>query len=161
MIGTSLRIGEVVNRDLDRDLQQTEDGMMLVIRENPDTGWRPKTKSSIRRVPLDERSVTALRAMYASESKPRTKRDGLNKEMRRLFPEDSRLFVHSCRHSHKTITRVVGMPYEFSDAISGHLKQTVSPTSDGYGKYPDSILIEHNKKVGLYLNELEASQKLS
>ena len=76
-------------------------------------------------------------------------------QMRDMFPDDKRLVVHSCRHTFKTICRVVGMAHEISDAISGHLKQNISPTSDGYGSYPDELLIKENQRVWDYLDELE------
>ena len=153
MIGTGLRVGELISRNYDQDLQRK----MLVIRDNPLIGWTTKTKSSVRRVPLDDRSIAALGELYSRKIARRTSKDHLNFQMQEMFPDDRRLVVHSCRHTYKTICRVVGMPHEISDAISGHLKQTVSATSDGYGSYPDELLLKENQKVWGYLNELEGS----
>ena len=152
MIGTGLRVGELISRNIEQDLQ----GKILVVRDNPLIGWTTKTKSSVRRVPLDDRSIAALGELYSRKIARRTSKDHLNFQMQEMFPDDRRLVVHSCRHTFKTICRVVGMPHEFSDAISGHLKQTVSATSDGYGSYPDELLIKENQKVWDYLNELES-----
>ncbi|MDC0261199.1 hypothetical protein OAK65_03675 [Synechococcus sp. AH-551-N17] len=158
MIGTGLRVGELISRNYDQDLQRcagAHQGKMIVIRDNPLIGWTTKTKSSVRRVPLDDRSIAALGELYSRKIARRTSKDHLNFQMREMFPDDRRLVVHSCRHTYKTICRVVGMPHEISDAISGHLKQTVSATSDGYGSYPDELLLKENQKVWDYLNELE------
>jgi integrase len=142
LVGTGLRIGELLSRNLNEDLQKD----MLVIRPNPLINWQPKTRSSIRRVPLDARAIDAIKSTYTEGCSYRTWQDRLSNEIRKLF-SDKRLVVHSCRHTFKTLTRVVGMDHAVSDAISGHMKQTVSQTSDGYGFYPDSTLIEANSKV--------------
>ena len=158
MVGTGLRVGELISRNFEQDLQRcaaAPQQQMLVIRDNPLIGWTTKTKSSVRRVPLDDRSIVALGELYSRKIARRTSKDHLNFQMREMFPDDRRLVVHSCRHTFKTICRIVGMPHEISDAISGHLKQTVSATSDGYGSYPDELLIKENQKVWNYLNELE------
>ena len=151
MIGTGLRVGELISRNIEQDLQN----QMIVIRDNPLLSWTTKTKSSVRRVPLDDRSIAALKELYSRKIARRTSKDHLNFQMREMFPDDRRLVVHSCRHTYKTICRVVGMPHDICDAISGHKKQTISPTSDGYGSYPDLLLLRENQKVWDYLNELE------
>jgi integrase len=149
LCGTGLRIGELTSRDLDADL----DGNMLIIRANASTGWQPKTRSSIRRVPLDARAIETIKSIYTEGCSYRTWQDRLSSQIRKLF-DDKRLVVHSCRHTFKTITRAVGMSHEVSDSISGHMKQTVSQTSDGYGHYPDTTLIEANALVWNYLDNL-------
>ena len=77
----------------------------------------------------------------------------LNLTIREHFT-DKRLVVHSCRHSFKTISRAVGMPADISDELSGHAKASVSAVSDGYGSYPDELLIKESSKVWSYLNDL-------
>lgn len=147
LVGSGLRIGELLSRNLNEDLQ----GNMLVIRANPLTNWQPKTRSSIRRVPLDARAIETIKGIYAEGASYRTWQDRLSNGIRKLF-SDKRLVVHSCRHTYKTLTRVVGMDHAVSDAISGHMKQTVSQTSDGYGFYPDQVLIEANARIWQYLS---------
>ncbi len=46
------------------------------------------------------------------------------------------------------------------DAISDYKKQSISPTSDGYGSYPHELLLRENQKVWDYLNELEGVSQL-
>ena len=132
MCATSLRIGELTSREPD-DI----DGNMLVIKQNPVTGWEPKTKSSYRRIPLDDRAVDALHIMFNLKIARRTFMDKVRAELRNNF-EDKTLTIHSTRHTFKTLTRVVGMPSTVSDSISGHAKAQVSQTSDSYGEYPTS-----------------------
>jgi hypothetical protein len=71
----------------------------------------------------------------------------LRDEVRRLFPSDTTLTVHSTRHTFKSLSRMVGMPADISDEIDGHKKTTVSAVSDAYGHYPDEVLALHLGKI--------------
>jgi len=150
LCGTGMRINEAMSRDLEKDI----DGQMLIVREDLKAGKRLKTSSSIRRVPLDEQAMEALKELRTHKLANKTLRNNLNKVIHNLFDNDPLLVTHSCRHTYKTITRVVGVSHEISDSISGHLKSTVSKTSDGYGEYPDELLITENQKVWDYLSKL-------
>jgi integrase len=141
LIGSSMRIGELWSRR-----HEDLDGNMLIIRDNPALNWRPKTKSSYRRIPLDTAAAsTLLETVPVSSVQGFEKR--LRDEVRRLFPDDLTLTVHSTRHTFKSLSRMVGMSADISDEIDGHKKSTVSAVSDAYGMYPDSTLIEANSKV--------------
>jgi integrase len=141
LIGSSMRIGELWSRR-----HEDLDGNMLIIRDNPALNWRPKTKSSYRRIPLDTAAAsTLLETVPVSSVQSFEKR--LRDEVRRLFPDDLTLTVHSTRHTFKSLSRMVGMPADISDEIDGHKKSTVSAVSDAYGMYPDSSLREANSKV--------------
>ena len=149
LLGTGMRITEMMTRDLETDLQ----GNMLVVRWNEKKDMRTKTESSIRRVPLDDRAIKAVKDFYALELSNERLKNKLREAVRALF-NDRRLVVHSCRHSFKSITRAVGMPAEVSDEISGHAKANVNPTADGYGSYPDELLLKENQKVWDYLDSI-------
>jgi hypothetical protein len=49
------------------------------------------------------------------------------------------------------------MPIDVSDELDGHKKTITSNVSDGYGIYPDELLIEQNQKVWNYLDNLLAN----
>lgn len=140
-LGTGLRYGEAFNRTAE-DLE----GNILVIRHNTDAEWRTKTSSSVRRVPLDDRAVRAFKAILQRNLIPPTWNQYLNREIRRFF-DDPRLVLHSTRHTYKTLCRVTGVEINIVEEISGHAKSRVSKTSDGYGEYPDEVLIKENSKV--------------
>jgi integrase len=147
LMGSSMRIGELWSRRL-----QDIDNMVVIIKDNPARNWRPKTASSYRRIPLDADAAAVLRDLLPVSSVQGFE-DRLRKEIRRLFPSDTTLTVHSTRHTFKSITRLVGMPADISDEIDGHKKSTVSAVSDCYGHYPDEILIKENQKVWEYLGD--------
>jgi len=149
MIATGPRIGEVVNRDLSKDI----DNGMLIIRWSEDGKVRTKSKASTRRVPLDPKAEKALRDFYASGMQPDTLAKYLRKGIKNYF-NDPLLVVHSCRHTFKTLARIVDMGSEYSDQISGHAKEGVNPTADGYGSYSDEILKEKCQKVYDYIDAL-------
>ena len=70
--------------------------------------------------------------------------------------------VHSCRHTYKTICRVVGMPHEICDAISASQERKLfRQLLTGYGSYPDVLLLRENLKVWDYLNKLEGISQSS
>ena len=149
MIATGMRIGELLFRNYPDDLSNE----MLIIRDNPKLEWKPKTRSSYRRVPIDAQGLDDLERLYAIPHTPRTKEGHLRATVRKYFDEKS-LVVHSCRHSFKTLARVTGVDLNVSDEISGHAKQMVSKTSDCYGSYPDDLLKKESKKVYDYLDNL-------
>jgi integrase len=149
MIGTGLRIGEICNRNIDKDINNG----MLIIRANPELKWKPKSQSSWRRVPIDAKAEKALRAFYAEGFKPDTNAKNLRTTVRNYF-DDPLLVVHSCRHSFKTLARMNQLDIAVSDEISGHAKVTVSKTADGYGSYPDELLKQECKKVYDYIDKL-------
>ena len=129
---TGLRIGELLNRR-----QEDIQGQMLVIGKTPD--WKPKTKSSYRRVPIPLHLLGHLKGLIPVSS-PGAWEQRLRPQIRNLF-DDKQLVVHSCRHTYKSLARKVGMPSDVSDEIDGHKKKDVSTISDHYGNYPDDILI--------------------
>ena len=80
--------------------------------------------------------------------------DKLNAVIRKTFNCDPLLTVHSTRHTFKTIARLVQVPADISDEISGHAKATVSKTSDQYDHYPDEALQMENQKCWDWLDTL-------
>ena len=130
---TGLRIGELLNRR-----QEDIQGQMLVIGKTSD--WKPKTKSSYRRIPIPLHLLGHLKDLIPVSS-PGAWEQRLRPQIRNLF-EDKQLVVHSCRHTFKSLARKVGMPSDVSDEIDGHKKKDVSTISDHYGDYPDDVLIK-------------------
>jgi integrase len=130
---TGLRIGELLNRR-QPDIQ----GQMLVIGKTPE--WKPKTKSSYRRVPIPLHLLGHLNDLIPVSS-PGAWEQRLRPQIRNLF-DSKQLVVHSCRHTFKSLARKVGMPSDVSDEIDGHKKKDVSTISDHYGDYPDEVLIK-------------------
>jgi integrase len=130
---TGLRIGELLNRR-----QQDIQGQMLVIAKTPD--WKPKTKSSYRRVPIPLHLLGHLKDLIPVSS-PGAWEQRLRPQVRNLF-DNKQLVIHSCRHTFKSLARKVGMPSDVSDEIDGHKKKDVSTISDHYGDYPDDVLIK-------------------
>ena len=118
---TGLRIGELLNRRPE-DIQ----GQMLVIGKTPD--WKPKTKSSYRRVPIPLHLLGHLKDLTPVSS-PGAWEQRLRPQIRNLF-DNKQLVVHSCRHTFKSLARKVGMPSDVSDEIDGHKKKDVSTISD-------------------------------
>lgn len=141
LIGSSLRISELLSRTTDH-----LDGLMLIVNDRPEIGYSVKTRSSVRRIPLDERAKDAVLDVITINRKYPTWKARLSKPIREMTT-DKRLVLHSTRHTYKTLTRKVGMPIEFSDEISGHAKRNTSSVSDGYGTYPDDRLLIENQKV--------------
>lgn len=141
LIGSSLRISELLSRTTDH-----LDGMMLIVNDRPEIDYAVKTRSSVRRIPLDERARDAVLNVLTINRAYPTWRGYLSPIIREMTP-DKRLVIHSTRHTYKTLTRKVGMPIEFSDEISGHAKRNTSSVSDGYGTYPDERLQTENQKV--------------
>lgn len=141
LIGSSLRISELLTRTA-----QHLDGNMLIVNDIPEINYFVKTRSSVRRIPLDERARDAVLHVIQTDRAYPTWRGYLSPIIREMTP-DKRLVIHSCRHTYKTLTRKVGMPIEFSDEISGHAKRNTSSISDGYGTYPDERLQTENQKV--------------
>jgi len=133
LCSTGLRVGELLNRIPDH-----VQGQMLVIGKT-DT-WKPKTKSSYRRVPIPEHLVYKLWELLPVSS-PGAWEQRLRQQIKDLF-NHKQLVTHSCRHTFKSLSRKVGMPTDISDEIDGHKKKDVSAISDHYGHYPDEVLIE-------------------
>lgn len=130
---TGMRIGELLNRRPE-DIQD----QMLVIGRTVD--WKPKTKSSYRRVPIPTHLLQRLKDLIPVSS-PGAWEQRLRPQIRQLF-DDKQLVIHSCRHTFKSLARKVGMPSDVSDEIDGHKKKDVSTISDHYGDYPDDVLIK-------------------
>ena len=123
---------------------------MLVIGKTPD--WKPKTKSSYRRVPIPLHLLGHLKDLIPVSS-PGAWEQRLRPQIRILF-ENKQLVVHSCRHTFKSLARKVGMPSDVSDEIDGHKKKDVSTISDHYGDYPDDVLIKWVDSVSKELSSL-------
>lgn len=136
---TGLRVGELLSRDPAEHLQ----GQMLVIGETKT--WRPKTKSSYRRVPVPLELVPVMKELVPITVTGWTVSKWLQETVRAAFPEDRLVTPHSCRHSFMTFARAAGVPLDVTQEISGHSK--ASRTADGYGHYPDAVLIEAVEKV--------------
>ena len=157
LAGTGIRIGELLSRDLTKDLVIPNGASgaerMLIVRKDLARGVTVKTKASTRRVPLDGQAVEAVERVFHKGLTPGTIKRKLNDQIREMY-EDKRLVMHSLRHSYKTITRAVGVPAEISDEISGHAKANTSQVADGYGIYPDSRLIKENTLVWKYLDNI-------
>lgn len=141
MIGTGLRVGEVFSRNLSHI-----DENMLIVNDVPEINFRVKTRSSIRRVPLDDLAVSTVKEIIQENMGRHSWALRLRNRLREVT-QDKRLVLHSCRHTYKTLTRKVGIPIEISDEISGHAKRNTSSVSDGYGSYPDERLLKENSKV--------------
>lgn len=133
LCSTGLRVGELLNRTPNH-IQ----GRMLVVGKT-DT-WKPKTKSSYRRVPIPEHLLSNMQELLPVGS-PGAWEQRLRQQTKALF-NHRQLVVHSCRHTFKSLSRKVGMPSDISDEIDGHKKKDVSAISDHYGHYPDEVLIQ-------------------
>lgn len=136
LTATGLRVGELLSRDKDHIQDQ-----ILVIEATPT--WRPKNRSSIRRVPLPLELVPEVRRLLPV-SKPSAMTQRLQREVRSLFPEDRRLVVHSCRHTFTTLARQAAVPFEVLQALLGH---SGGGQTRGYGCVPDAVLVEAVERV--------------
>ena len=130
---TGLRIVELLNRR-QHDIQ----GQMLVIGKTSD--WKPNAKSSCRRVPIPLHLLGHLKDLIPVSS-PEAWEQRQSPQVRKLF-NDKQLFIHSCRHTFKSLGRKVGMPSDVSDEIEGHKKKDVQTLCDHYRDYPDDVLIK-------------------
>jgi integrase len=151
LFGTALRIGELWSRD-----HSHLDGQMLRIVPTARQGNRLKTETSIRRVPLNDKAAYYFKSFFPYEKSKDSLQRYLRLELRQLGSWNEKLVIHSTRHTWKTWSRRVGMPIDVSDELDGHKKKITSDVSDGYGIYPDELLIEQNQKVWNYLDTLLA-----
>lgn len=149
LFGTALRIGELWSRD-----HSHLDGQMLRVVPTARQRNRLKTDTSIRRVPLNDKAVHYFKSFFPYEKSKDSLQRYLRLELRQIGSWDDKLVIHSTRHTWKTWSRRVGMPIDVSDELDGHKKKITSDTSDGYGIYPDELLIEQNQKVWNYLDTL-------
>jgi integrase len=152
LLGTGLRIGELWSRD-----HSHLDGQMLKVVPTARQKNRLKTDSSIRRVPLNARAIEYFKAFLPYEKSKDSLQRYLRLELQKVQGRDDKLVIHSTRHTWKTWSRRVGMPIDVSDELDGHKKTITSNVSDGYGIYPDELLIEQNQKVWNYLDNLLAN----
>lgn len=143
LCSTGLRVGELVNRTPDH-IQ----GQMLVIGKT--ATWKPKTKSSYRRVPIPKHLLPKM-LEFLPVSSPGAWEQRLRKQIKDLF-NHNQLVTHSCRHTFKSLSRKVGMPTDISDEIDGHKKKDVSAISNHYGHYPDEVLM---KWMDVMSNEIQ------
>jgi integrase len=151
LFGTALRIGEFWSRDLSH-----LDDQMLVVTPTLRQNNRLKTATSNRRVPLNAKALYYLQTSLPFVKSKDTLQRKLRSELQSLGSRDEKLVIHSTRHTWKTWSRRVGMPIDVSDEIDGHKKKITSEVSDGYGMYPDELLIEQNNKVWKFLDDLIA-----
>jgi hypothetical protein len=149
LFGTALRIGEFWSRD-----RSHLDGQMLVVTATARQKNRLKTDTSNRRIPLNEKALRYLEDSLPFEKSKDTLQRKLRSELHLLDSRDDKLVIHSTRHTWKTWSRRVGIPIDVSDEIDGHKKKITTDVSDGYGIYPDELLIEQNNKVWSYLDDL-------
>lgn len=151
LFGTGLRIGEFWSRDLSH-----LDDQMLVVAPTLRQNNRLKTATSNRRVPLNAKALYYLENSLPFVKSKDTLQRKLRSELQSIGSRDGKLVIHSTRHTWKTWSRRVGMPIDVSDEIDGHKKKITSEVSDGYGMYPDELLIEQNNKVWKFLDDLIA-----
>lgn len=149
LFGTALRIGELWSRESDH-----LDGQMLKIIPSKRQGNRLKTQTSIRRVPLNQTAIDYFRFIAPYPKSQDTLQRYLRAELNMLSSRDEKLVIHSTRHTWKTWSRRVGMPIDVSDEIDGHKKKITTDVSDGYGIYPDELLLEQGQKIWNYLDSL-------
>jgi integrase len=149
LLGTGVRIGELWSRD-----QSHLDGQMLKIVPTARQKNRLKTDSSIRRVPLNEKAIEYFKEFLPYDKSKDMLQRYLRSELQSIRTRDDKLVIHSTRHTWKTWSRRVGMPIDVSDELDGHKKTITSDASDGYGIYPDELLIEQNQKIWNYLDNL-------
>ncbi|CAK6690322.1 hypothetical protein OGCDGJMD_00808 [Cyanobium usitatum str. Tous] len=149
LFGTALRIGEFWSRDLSH-----LDGQMLVVTATARQKNRLKTDTSNRRIPLNEKALRYLQESLPFEKSKDTLQRRLRADLQSLESRDEKLVIHSTRHTWKTWSRRVGIPIDVSDEIDGHKKKITTDVSDGYGIYPDELLIEQNNKVWQFLDDL-------
>ena len=149
LLRTGLRIGELWSRD-----HSHLDGQMLKIVPSARQKNRLKRDSSIRRVPLNEKASEYFIAFLPYDKSKDMLQRHLRAELQSIRTRDVKLVIHSTRHTWKTWSRRVGMPIDVSDELDGHKKTITSNVSDGYGIYPDELLIEQNQKVWKHLDNL-------
>jgi integrase len=149
LFGTALRIGEFWSREASH-----LDGLMLVVTPTKKQNGRLKTATSYRRIPLNQKAVLGLNNLLPFKTAKCTLQRLLQKDLNQLPTRDDKLVIHSTRHTWKTWSRRVGIPVDVSDEIDGHKKKITTDVSDGYGIYPDELLIEQNNKVWNFLDDL-------
>jgi integrase len=133
LVCCGFRVSELLSRDPTIHL----DGQVLIINDYKE--FRPKTLSSYRRVPVPAALMPLVKDLLPIRQAPLTIGNRLRAAVRAVS-DDPRLVVHSTRHTFMTLGRATGVPPDVLQEISGHSK--ASRTADGYGHYPDSVLVE-------------------
>ena len=130
---TGLRCGE-----LSHSGPTDVDAGFLVIQDK--TGWRSKSISSQRRVPIPP-GFTLKRYQNANGAEQKWR-----KQIRNLF-DDRKLTVHSCRHTYMTLSRRAGCDPRIVEQLVGHAATTGSRSTAAYGAWPDAVLLNEAEKV--------------
>ena len=128
---TGMRPLELQNVVIENDI--------LVVTEQDDNEFRPKTLSSYRRVPLPQ-------GFTQPSTSPKTWR----KNCRALI-EDRNVTPHSGRYFFIQTSRRAGCDAQVVAEICGHGSDKGSTTQRGYGDFPDEVLIRESQKVWEYI----------
>lgn len=124
---TGMRPGELEHGELDGDV--------LVVIDDENSKWRPKTLSSYRRVPLPANFVFP-------KTTARTWRDNIRKLI-----SDKTVTPHSGRHTFIEVARRAGADMSIVEEICGHGSTTGSTSQKGYGAFPDEVLRRESSKI--------------
>lgn len=124
-----MRAGEYASR-MPKDLV---DGV-LVIDDQPEKKWRPKSLSSYRRLPVykgfqlqeGNSTVGSCITRYGNE-------------LRKVIT-DKQAVVHSARHTFITLSRRAQCDARVTEVLTGHSKNEGSKTHAKYGETPDGVL---------------------
>ena len=142
---TGLRPGEYASRRAS-DI----DGNILVINDEESIGWRTKTLSSGRRVPLPPGFE-----FDTSNRKQGSRIGRYNKDLRKHI-SDKLATAHSGRHTFYELSRRAGCDQRVIETICGHGEVTGSRSANKYGSMPDDVLIRESTKVWELVNGLIA-----
>lgn len=142
MIMTGLRSGEFFSR-YTKDLQ---DGFLTVDDQPTRDNWKPKTRSSYRRLPVPP-------GFYLIEHKAKvaSKTTTLVRELRKDIT-DKTATVHSARHTFYSLSRRADCNDSVIEAISGHAKKEGSRVAQSYGLFDDQVLLREAQKVWDFVN---------
>ena len=124
---TGMRPGELEHGELDGDV--------LVVIDDENSKWRPKTLSAYRRVPLPPHFIRP-------KTTARTWRDNIRKLI-----SDKNVTPHSGRHTFIEVARRAGADMSIVEEICGHGSTTGSTSQKGYGAFPDEVLRRESSKI--------------
>ena len=135
-----MRPGELENGVQEKDI-------MIVTETDDEDGWRPKTLTSYRRVPLPSDFV-----------RPTTSAKNWRTQNRKLI-SDKNVVPHSGRHKFYELARRAGCDWQVIESIAGHADGVGSQTAKAYGTFPDEVKRREIEKVWeyVYSNVLKGS----
>ena len=142
MILTGLRSGEFFSRNL----EDLKDGFLTIDDQPTRNNWKPKTRSSYRRLPVPPGfCLVDHKAKVASKTTTHVR------ELRKDIT-DKTATVHSARHTFYSLSRRADCNDSVVEAISGHAKKEGSRVAQSYGLFSDEVLLREAQKVWTFVN---------